>query len=91
MKDTEGETIIKAFWKIVKDSDQIPNQIWVCKGNKFFTKYMKSWLERNKIKFYSTRNEVKSVVSKRFVRIWNNKTYKYMSAMSNNVNLNKLF
>ena len=53
----------------MKDSDHIPNKIWVRKGNKFFIKYMKSWLERNKIKFYSTRNKIKSVVTKRFVRI----------------------
>ena len=36
---------------------------------------MKSWLEKNDIEMYSTRNEVKSVVAERFIRTLKNKIY----------------
>ena len=39
---------------------------------------------------YSTHNEVKSVVTERFIRNLKNKTYKYMTSISENVNINKL-
>ena len=34
---------------------------------------------------YSTYNEGKSVVGERFIRTLNNKTFKHMTAVSNNV------
>ena len=43
---------------------------------------MKSWLEKNAIEMYSTRNERKSVVAERFIRTLKNKVYKYMTSMS---------
>ena len=39
---------------------------------------------------YSTHNEGKSVVSNRFIRTINNKIYKYMTSLSNNVYIGKL-
>ena len=39
---------------------------------------------------YSTNNEVKSVVAKRFIRTLNNKIYKYMTSISKNVYTDKL-
>ena len=43
---------------------------------------MKSWLEKNDIEMYSTHNEEKSVVAKRFIRTLKNKIYKYMTSTS---------
>ena len=51
---------------------------------------MKSWLEKNTIKMYSTHNEGKSVVAERFVRTLKNKIYKYMTSVSRNVYIDKL-
>ena len=51
---------------------------------------MKSWLKDNAIEMYSTHNEEKSVVAKRFIRTLNNKIYKYMSLVSKNVYIDKL-
>ena len=51
---------------------------------------MKSWLEKNAIKMYSTHNEGKSVVAERFVRTLKNKIYKYMTSVSRNVYIDKL-
>ena len=51
---------------------------------------MKSFLQNNNIDMYSTNNEVKSVVAKRFIRTLNNKIYKYVTSISKNVYTDKL-
>ena len=43
---------------------------------------MKSWIEKNDIEMYSTRNEGKSVVIERFIKTLKNKIYKYMTLVS---------
>ena len=39
---------------------------------------------------YSTHNQGKSVVAKRFIRTLENKIYKYMTSISKNVYIDKL-
>ena len=51
---------------------------------------MKSRLEKNAIEMYSTHNEGKSLVAKRFVRTLQNKIYKYMTSISSNLYIDKL-
>ena len=51
---------------------------------------MKSWLQDNDIKMYSTHKEGKSVVAQRFIRSLKNKIYKHMSSVSKNVYIDKL-
>ena len=51
---------------------------------------MKSFLQNNNIDMYSTNNEVKSVLAKRFIRTLNNNIYKYMTSISKNVYTDKL-
>ena len=46
---------------------------------------MKSLLQDNNIEMYSANNEIKSVVSERFIRILKNNIYKYMTSISRNV------
>ena len=82
--------ITNAFQKILDESNRKPNRIWVDKGSEFYNKTMKSWLEENDIEMYSTHNEGKSVVGERFIRILNNKIYKYMTSVSKNVYIDKL-
>ena len=43
---------------------------------------MKSWLEINDIRIYSTHNEGKSIVAEKFIRTLKNKIYKHMTAVS---------
>ena len=78
LKDKHCITITKAFQKILGESNRKPNKIWVDKGSKFYNISMKSWLQDNDIKLYSTHNEGKSVVAKRFIRTLKNKIYEYM-------------
>ena len=89
MKVKKGITITNAFQKILKESSRKPNKIWVDKGSEFYNKSMKSWLEQNGIEMYSTHNEGKSVVAGKFIRIFKNKVYKYMTSVSKNVYIDK--
>ena len=50
----------------------------------------KKWLKDNDIEMYSIHNEGKSVVAERFIRTLKNKIYKYMTAISKNVYIDKL-
>ena len=54
----------------------------VDKRSEFYNRSMKSWLQDNDIKMYSTHNEGKSVVDERFIRTLNNHIYKYMTSVS---------
>ena len=49
-------------------SNRKPYKIWTDKGNEFYNRSMKSWLEKHGIKIYSMHNEGKSVVVERFIR-----------------------
>ena len=51
---------------------------------------MKSWLQDNDAERYSTHNEGKSAVTKRFIRTLKDKIYKYMTSVSKNLSIDKL-
>ena len=51
---------------------------------------MKSWLQENNIKIYSTHNEGKYVIGERFIRDLKNKIYKHMTGTLKNVYSDKL-
>ena len=53
-----------------------PSKIWIDKGSEIYNRSMKSWLQYNDIKMYSTHNERKAVVAERFIRTLKNKIYK---------------
>ena len=90
LKDKKSISIVNAFQKILKESDRKPNKIWVDKGSEFYNNSFKKWLKDNDIEMYSVHNEGKSVVTKRFIRTLKNKIYKYMTAISKNVYIDKL-
>ena len=52
---------------------------------------MRSWWKDNHIEIYSTHNEGKSIVAEKFMKILENKTYKYMMSVSKNVYIDKLY
>ena len=57
------------------------DKIWVDKGNQFYNRPIKSWLQDNYIEMYSNHNEQKSVIAGRFIRPLKNKIYKYMTSV----------
>ena len=61
------------------------------KDSEFYNRSMKSWLEKNGIATNSTRNEGKSVIAERFIKILKNKIYKYTTSVSKNVCINNLY
>ena len=73
LKDKNG--ITNAFQKMLNESKHKRNKIWVDKGNEFYKRSMKSWLEKNDIEMCSTHLEGKSVVAERFIRTLKNKIY----------------
>ena len=46
LKDKKDITITNGFQKILKESNQKPNKIWVDKGSEFYNTSTKSWLEK---------------------------------------------
>ena len=90
LKEKRGISIVNAFQKILDKSGRKPNKIWVDKGSKFYNNSFKKWLKDNDIEMYSIHNEGKSVVAERFIRTLKNKIYKYMTAISKNVYIDKL-
>ena len=85
LKDKKGISITNAFKKIIKQSNRKPNKIWLDQGGEFYNQLFKRWLSDNGIIMYSTYNEGKSVVAKRFIRTLKNKLYKHMTDTGKNV------
>ena len=52
--------------------------------------FFKQWINGKDTKMYSTHNEAKSVVAKKFIKTLKNKIYKYMTSVSKNVLMDKL-
>ena len=90
LKDKKGESIANAFQKFLKESTRKPHKIWVDKGSEFHNSHFTKWLKGNNIEMYSTHNEGKSVIAKRFIRTLKNKIYKYITSISKNVYIDKL-
>ena len=90
LKDKKGVSIVDAFQKILDDSNRKPNKIWIDKGCEFYNNSFKTWLKDNDIEMYSVNNEGKSVVAGIFIRMLKNKMYKYMTAISKNIYIDKL-
>ena len=85
LKDKKRISIVNAFQSILNKSKRKPNKKWVDKGPEFYDASFKKWLQDNDIVMYSTNNEGKSVVAKRFIRTLKSKIYKYMTSISKNV------
>ena len=90
LKDKKGVSIVDAFQKTLKKSNRRNCGILVDKGSEFYNSHFKKWFKDNNIEMYSTHNEVKSVIAKRFIRTLKNKIYKYMTSVSKNVYIDKL-
>ena len=57
------------LFEIIKDeSNPKPNKIWADEGSKCCNRSMKSYLQYNSLKIYSTNNECKFVTAKRFTK-----------------------
>ena len=75
MKDKKGKSVLHALIKIVNGSNRKLNKLWVNQGKEFYNRNMQKWLGNN-ILMYSTHNEGKSVIPKRFIKTLKAEIYK---------------
>ena len=59
IKNKKGISIVDAFQKILKESNQKSSKIWVDKGSEFYSNSFGQWLNDNDIGMYSIHNEGK--------------------------------
>ena len=83
LKDKTGKSVASALKTIFKERK--PEKMWVDKGKEFYNKDVKDLIE-----LYSTENEEKSSVIERWIRTMKEKMWKYFTANSTNVYINKL-
>ena len=81
----KGITVTNAIQENLEESRRKLNTIFIDQSNKFYNRSIKSWLNDNVIKRYSTHNKTKSVVAEVFIRTLKTKTCKQMTAISKNV------
>ena len=86
----KGLTITNDFQKILAESNCEPNEILVDKGNVFYDRSLKSWVQDSDLEIYSTHNEVIFAAAERFIRTLKNKISKYRASKSKYVHINKL-
>ena len=79
IKDKKGISFVNGFKKLIK-AGRKPNKIWTDQGSEFYNNSFKDLLKINNIEMYSTYLEGKSVVAKRFIKI-----FKHMTAISKNI------
>ena len=79
LKDKKGKTVLNPFI-VVNESNRKPNKLWIVRGREFFNILMQEWLKNNDILMYSTHNEVKTVITERFIKTLKGKVYKKMTA-----------
>ena len=72
--------IVNAFKNIISKGRK-PNKIWFYQGGEFYNNLFKRFLKINNIEMYSTYNEGKYVVAKRFITSLINKIFKHMTAV----------
>ena len=83
LKDKTGKSVASALKTIFEERK--PEKMWVDKGKEFYNMDGKDLIE-----MYSTENEEKSSVVKRWIRTMTEKMWKYFTANSTNVYLNQL-
>ena len=64
------------FQNILGKNGCKPSKLWIYKGNEFYNRSMKSWLQDNNTEIYPRHKEEKSVATERFIRTLNNDIYK---------------
>ena len=80
LKDKKGDTVTEAFKLLVKETNAIPNHLWVDQGKEFYNKNMDEWLKQNNINRHSTFGEHKSAVVERVNRTLKEKMWKRFTA-----------
>ena len=89
LKDKRGESLTEAFRKIFKAGRHL-RFLWTDKGSEFYNTNVKRLLKEHNITLYSTENEEKSSVVKRWNQTMKNQLRKMFSANNNTIYFDKL-
>ena len=73
LKDEKWKTVFNAITEIAKEPNRKPSKLRV--NQEFYNISTQEWQDRNDILMYSTHNEGKSVVARRFLRALKVKVY----------------
>jgi hypothetical protein len=84
IKDKTGDTVLKAFKKIISTSDRKPARLNIDQGKEFVNKKMTKWLEDNKITPYHTYSEHKASMIERFNRTLKSIMWKKLTELQSN-------
>ena len=79
LKNKKGQSILKAFQKILNKSDRIPIQIQSDKGTEFLNKEFQKFIKQKNIKIFTTGNFTKASIVERFNRTLKTKIWKYFT------------
>ena len=79
LKTKSGENLVKAFERKLKKLQKL-EKLHSDKGTEFTNKLFQSFLRKKKISFFTTYNETKASVVKRFNRTLKGKIWKYFKA-----------
>ena len=90
MKDKKGTTITIAFQTILKKYNCKPDKIGVDKGNEFYNRSMKSFMQKNNIELQSTNYEWKSVFAQKYIRTLNNKISMWLQYQKMHILINQM-
>ena len=82
--------LLSLFKRKLKGSNGRPNKKQVDKGSQIYNRLIKSFLENNNMKMYSSYNERKSVIAERVIRTLRKQIHKYMTSISKNLCVDKL-
>ena len=61
---------------MVNESSRKPDKLWVDQGRELYNELMQKWLHNNDTLMYSTHDEVKSVITERFIKTLKAEIYK---------------
>jgi len=76
LKDKTGKSVADAFKEIFRKSKRKPEKLWTLEGREFYNKHVNEL----GVELYSTENEEKSSVVKRWNRTMKQKMFKYFTA-----------
>ena len=60
-------------------------------NTEFYNQSTRLWLQDNSIEIYATHDEAKSIAAEERLETLKNKTYNYVTGVSKNVSINKLY
>ena len=79
LKDKKHDSVIAAMKKIFARTERRPEMLRSDRGSEFSNRWVRSYLKRENVKHYTTKNETKANFSERVIRTLKAMMYRYFS------------